>query len=600
MNDAGRDSPDEVLSGEVLPVWDLSDLYPGRESPELERDLSAALEEADGFADAFRGRVSRLDAASLAAAIENYQRQQERLGRASSFAYLTYASAVSDPACGRFLQTVQERVNTISTKLLFFSIELQRMEDDAMAALCADPALSSWRSWIEDLRVGRPFLLSDEAEEILHEKAVVGSSAWHRLFDETMAELRFPFRGQNLSESEILDFLSDVNGTVRREAAQSLGQVLGDNIRPLALITNTLAKDKEIEDRRRGLARPISARNLDNLVEDEVVDALLAAVRNASPRISHRYYALKARLFGVDYLDYWDRNAPLPDTDDRRIPWEEAWQTVLETWHGFSPEMATLGQRFFDHSWIDAEPRPGKMSGAFSHPTVPSCHPYILLNYQGRPRDVMTVAHELGHGIHQLLAARQGYLRADTPLTLAETASVFGEMLAFRGMLERTEDANARRTLLAGKIEDMINTVVRQAAFCLFETELHERRRDGELTAEEIGDIWMRVQGESLGPAIRLGNEYRHYWSYIPHFVHTPFYVYAYAFGDCLVNVLYAVSQEAGPSFVDAYLDMLRAGGTLRHQELLAPFGLDASAPGFWARGLGVIEQFIDEFEALL
>ena len=459
--------------------------------------------------------------------------------------------------------------------------------------------LAHYRPWLRDTRAFRPHQLSDEIEKLLHEKYVAGRAAWTRLFDETIADLRFPFRGKELTEPEALDLLSDNDPEIRREAAQTIGEVLGKNTRIFGLITNTLAKDKEIEDRWRRFPRPISSRNLANFVEDEVVDALIAAVRNSYPRLSHRYYKLKARWFGVEELPFWDRNAPLPEEEERTISWSEAEETVLSAYGDFSPEMAAVGGRFFAARWIDAPLRPGKASGAFAHPTVPSAHPYLLLNYQGKTRDVMTLAHELGHGVHQLLANRQGYLMADTPLTLAETASVFGEMLTFRALLARETDPRRRKTMLAGKVEDMLNTVVRQIAFVSFEQKVHEERRGAELTPDQLGEIWLAVQRESLGPALRLDGVYRHYWSYIPHFIHTPFYVYAYAFGDCLVNSLYAVYEDAHQGFAERYLEMLRAGGTMRHRELLAPFGLDAADPSFWSKGLSIIAGFIDELEQL-
>jgi oligoendopeptidase F len=439
--------------------------------------------------------------------------------------------------------------------------------------------------------------LSDDIEKLLHEKHVAGRAAWVRLFDETIADLRFPIRGKELTEAEALDLLSDTDPEIRREAALTIGEVLGKNVRTFALITNTLAKDKEIEDRWRHFPGPISSRNLANFVEDEVVDALIAAVRGSYPQLAHRYYKLKARWFGVEELPFWDRNAPLPEQQERTISWPEAQETVLSAYRAFTPEMAAIGGRFFAGQWIDAPVRPGKASGAFAHPTVPSAHPYLLLNYQGRVRDVMTLAHELGHGVHQLLANGQGYLMADTPLTLAETASVFGEMLTFRALLARETDPGRRKLMLASKVEDMLNTVVRQIAFVSFEQRVHDERREAELTPDRLAEIWFEVQRESLGPGLRLDGVYRHYWSYIPHFVHTPFYVYAYAFGDCLVNSLYAVYEDAHQGFAERYLAMLRAGGTLRHRELLAPFGLDAADPSFWSKGLSVVAGLIDEIE---
>jgi oligoendopeptidase F len=583
----------------ALPEWNLSDLYPGPDSPALTADLARLADDAAAFHQRYEGNLADLSGAALGAAVEAYEGMQELSGRILSYASLVHAGNLADPDIGRFYQTIQERTNTISTSLLFFTLELNRLDDAALEAKEADPALARYCPWLRDIRAFRQHQLSDEVEKLLHEKYVAGRAAWTRLFDETLADLRFPIGGQELTEAEALDLLSDRDPKVRREAAASVGEVLGKNARTFALITNTLAKDKEIEDRWRRFARPISSRNLSNFVEDEVVDALTAAVRDRYPRLSHRYYRLKARWFGVEALPFWDRNAPLPEDDDRLIPWRVAEETVLSAYGAFSPEMAAVGRRFFAAPWIDAPVRPGKASGAFAHPTVPGVHPYLLLNYQGRVRDVMTLAHELGHGVHQVLAGRQGYLMADTPLTLAETASVFGEMLTFRALLAGETDPRRRKIMLAGKVEDMLNTVVRQIAFATFEIRVHDERREAELTPDRLAEIWLEVQRESLGPALRLDGVYRHYWSYIPHFIHTPFYVYAYAFGDCLVNSLYAIYQEAHRGFAERYLDMLRAGGTLRHRELLAPFGLDAADPSFWSKGLSVVSGFIDELEAL-
>jgi oligoendopeptidase F len=583
----------------ALPEWDLSDLYPGPESEPLVRDLTRLTSDAEAFRERCEGRLAELSGAELGAAVEIYERLQETIGRITSYASLVHAGNLTDPEIGRFYQTMQERTNAISTTLLFFTLELNRLEDADLEAKLADLQLARYRPWLRDARAFRPHQLSDEIEKLLHEKYVAGRAAWVRLFDETIADLRFPFHGKELTEAEALDLLSDRDPETRREAALIIGEVLAKNTRTFALITNTLAKDKEIEDRWRRFPRPISSRNLANFVEDEVVDALIVAVRESYPRLSHRYYKLKARWFGVEELPFWDRNAPLPEEEDRRISWSEAEETVLSAYSAFSPEMAAVGGRFFAGRWIDAPVRPGKASGAFAHSTVPSAHPYLLLNYQGRVRDVMTLAHELGHGVHQLLANRQGYLMADTPLTLAETASVFGEMLTFRALLARETNPHRRKIMLAAKVEDMLNTVVRQIAFATFELKVHDERREAELTPDRLGQIWLAIQCESLGPALKLDGVYRHYWSYIPHFIHTPFYVYAYAFGDCLVNSLYAVYEDAHQGFAERYLEMLRAGGTLRHRELLAPFGLDAADPKFWSKGLSVVSGYIDELERL-
>jgi oligoendopeptidase F len=583
----------------VLPEWDLGDLYAGPEAPELKSDLDRSATEADAFRDRYQGKLASLSGDELGAAIATYERLGEIFHRAMSFASLYYAANMEDPARGRFYQNIQERINAISTATLFFTLELNRIEDAALEHKLESPALAHYRPWLRDVRAFRPHQLSDEIEKLLHEKSVAGAGAWQRLFDETEAALRFPIDRKVLTGAEALHLLSDSDGKVRKKAAKAIGKVFGDNVRVFAQITNTLAKDKEVEDRWRHFARPISSRNLSNYVEDEVVDALIAAVRQSYPRLSHRYYQLKAKWFGVEALDYWDRNAPLPDAEDRTIPWPQAEKIVLDAYAAFSPDLAAVGKRFFDARWIDAPTRPGKSPGAFAHPTVPSAHPYLLLNYQGKIRDVMTLAHELGHGVHQVLAGPQGNLMSDTPLTLAETASVFGEMLTFQSMLKAETEPAKQKAMLASKVEDMLNTVVRQIAFVEFERRVHDERRQGELSADRIGEIWLDIQGESLGPAIRFEDEYRFYWAYIPHFIHSPFYVYAYAFGDCLVNSLYAVYQNAAPGFAEKYLDLLRAGGTKRHKELLAPFGLDASDPNFWKRGLDMIAGFIDQLEAL-
>jgi len=582
-----------------LPEWDLSDLYSGRDSEALKRDLVQLASDAEAFRERYQGHLADLSGAALGAAIETYERLQEQSGRIISYASLVHAGDLADSEIGRFFQTMQERINAVSTTLLFFTLGLNRINDADLAAKQADPALARYRPWLRDTRAFRPHQLSDEIEKLLHEKYVAGRAAWTRLFDETIANLRFPIGDKELTEAEALNLLSDRDRETRHEAALVIGDVLGKNARTFALITNTLAKDKEIEDRWRRFARPISSRNLANFVEDEVVDALIAAVRDSYPRLAHRYYKLKAGWFGVAQLPFWDRNAPLPEDEDREIPWCEAEETVLSAYGALSPELAAIGRRFFAGRWIDAPVRPGKASGAFAHPTVPSAHPYLLLNYQGRVRDVMTLAHELGHGVHQVLAAKQGYLMADTPLTLAETASVFGETLTFRSLLAREIDPRRRKIMLAAKVEDMLNTVVRQIAFASFEIKVHDERREAELTPDKLGEIWLEVQRESLGPALSLDDPYRYYWTYIPHFIHTPFYVYAYAFGDCLVNSLYAVYQDAHQGFAEKYLELLKAGGTLRHGDLLAPFGLDAANPFFWSKGLSVIAGFIDELEQL-
>jgi oligoendopeptidase F len=583
-----------------LPRWDLSDLYAGPECEALQSDLKDARDRARALSESHAGKVASLDGAALGQLIADYEAVQEILGRLTSYAYLRYCTNMEDSETARFFQNLSEAATDISSDLLFLTLELNRIDDDDLTARLAAAPLAHYRPWLRDVRAYRPHQLSDDLERLLHEKQVSGRSSWMRLFDETVAALRFPVSGEELTSAEVLNLLSDPDEGRRRAAAKSIGKVFGQNIRTFSLITNTLAKDKETEDKWRKFDRPISERNLSNHVEDEVIDALVEAVKKSYPRLSHRYYDLKARWLGSEKLNYWDRNAPLPEDDDRTIPWPEAVELVLSAYHAFSPQLADVGRQFFDNAWIDVPVEPGKAPGAFAHPTVPSAHPYLLLNYQGKTRDVMTLAHELGHGVHQVLAGPQGALMADTPLTLAETASVFGEQLTFRALLKAEASPSRRRVMLAGKVEDMLNTVVRQVAFCEFERQVHEQRRAGELTPERLGEIWLSIQAESLGPALHFDDEYRHFWAYIPHFIHSPFYVYAYAFGDCLVNALYAVYQDAGDGFEEKYLAMLSAGGTLRHKELLAPFGLDAGKPDFWSRGLDIVSGFVDQLEAEL
>jgi oligoendopeptidase F len=579
-----------------LPSWDLTDLYPAADSPAVDADFAMAEKAAQVFAEAHQGRLAAAAGDALAAAITEYERIEEVLGRLMSYAQLLFAADSNNAEIGRFYQTVSERVTTISSTLLFFTLELNRLDDAVLDQKAADPALARWRPWLRDLRVFRPHQLADDLEKLLHEKEVTGRGAWSRLFDETVAAMRVPIGGEELTVSAALNKLSDRDRSAREEAGRAIGEAFGGNIRLFSLVTNTLAKDKEIIDTWRHYPRPGSYRNRSNMVEDEVVDALVTAVRADFPRLAHRYYLMKAKWLGLPKLQHWDRNAPLPDDDDRSIAWNDARERVLTAYGAFSPELAEVGKRFFDRPWIDAMLKPGKAGGAFAHPTVPSAHPYLLLNYHGRTRDVMTLAHELGHGVHQVLAAEQGYLMSGTPLTLAETASVFGEMLTFRALLDAA-DPKRRRIMLAAKVEDMLNTVVRQVAFYHFETLLHDERRSGELVPDRIGELWMQVQTESLGPAFEFTPDYSVFWAYVPHFIHSPFYVYAYAFGDCLVNALYSVFQSGHPGFQAKYLNMLRAGGTKRHKELLAPFGLDASDPAFWKKGLDVIAGFIDELE---
>jgi oligoendopeptidase F len=583
-----------------LPEWDLSDLYPAPDSPEIKRDMDWLETACADFAEAYEGKLATLDAGGLLEAVLRYERIDVIAGRIMSYAGLSYYQMTLDSERAKFMADCQDRITAYTTPLVFWGLEFNRLDEGHLAGLLAANAdLARYKPVFDRMRAMKPYQLSDELEKFLHDQSTVGAAAWNRLFDETIAGLTFTVNGEELNIEGTLDLLTDADRTRREVGARALAEVFGQHVKTFARIHNTLAKEKEIEDRWRGMPTPQTGRHLSNHVEPEVVEALRNAVVAAYPRLSHRYYALKAKWLGLERMQIWDRNAPLPIETSRVVSWDEAERTVMQAYAAFDPRMADLARPFFGKGWIDAGVKPGKAPGAFAHPTVTEVHPYVMLNYLGKPRDVMTLAHELGHGVHQVLAAGQGELLSSTPLTLAETASVFGEMLTFKTLLGAAKTPAERKTLLAGKVEDMINTVVRQIAFYDFECKLHAARGQGELTPDDINALWMSVQAQSLGEVFDWMPGYETFWAYIPHFVHSPFYVYAYAFGDGLVNALYAVYEESGESFKDKYFDMLKAGGSKHHKELLAPFGLDASDPDFWAKGLGMIEAMIDELEAM-
>ncbi|MDP7151275.1 MAG: M3 family oligoendopeptidase [Paracoccaceae bacterium] len=582
-----------------LPQWDLSDLYTADDAPELTRDLDWLEGECASFASDYEGKLATLDAAGLLECIQRQEKIEGIAGRVMSYAGLRYYQMTTDAERAKFMSDCQEAITNFTTPLVFFTLELNSLDDDHLNGLLgANADLARYKPVFDRIRAMKPHQLSDELERFLHDLGVVGD-AWEKLFDETIAGLEFTIDGEAYNIEGTLNFLTEQDRSKREAASRELARVFNDNLKTFARVHNTQAKEKEIIDRWRKMPTPQTGRHLANHVEPEVVEALRNAVVNAYPRLSHRYYELKRKWLGLDRMEVWDRNAPLPMEDTKIVNWADAQAIVQEAYGEFDPRMAELSEPFFTKGWIDAPVKPGKAPGAFAHPTVTAVHPYVMLNYLGKPRDVMTLAHELGHGVHQVLAAGQGEMLSSTPLTLAETASVFGEMLTFRKMLDKAKDDTERKVLLAGKVEDMINTVVRQIAFYDFECKLHDARRGGELTPDDINAIWMSVQGESLGPAFDFMDGYETFWAYIPHFVHSPFYVYAYAFGDGLVNALYAVYEENPEGFQDKYFDMLKAGGSKHHKELLAPFGLDASDPAFWDKGLSMIEGFIDQLEAI-
>ncbi|MGG7568372.1 M3 family oligoendopeptidase [Rhodovulum sp. DZ06] len=596
---AGGAAGDASPFGE-LPEWDLSDLYAAPDAPEFAADLDRVRDEAQAFAAEYQGRLADLSGDEMATALKRYEAMSSTIGRLMSFAGLRYYQNTADPARAKFMGDAQGRITDDTACLVFFTLEMNRISEETLQAqLAASPALAYYKPWIDRQRALAPHQLSDELESFLHDQSVVGSAAWNRLFDETQSRLTFEVDGETLPLEATLTLLSDNDRDKRAAAAAALSEVFAETLPIYVRIMNTLVKEHEIETRWRKMGAADAGRHLANQVEPEVVDALREAVMAAYPRLSHRYYKMKAKWLGLEKLEYWDRNAPLPGAPDRQIPWTEAKETVLSAYAGFDPKMADIAAPFFDKGWIDAPVKPGKAPGAFAHPTVVDAHPYVMLNYLGKTRDVMTLAHELGHGVHQVLAAGQGELLSSTPLTLAETASVFGEMLTFRKLLAAETDPARRKALLAGKVEDMINTVVRQIAFYEFERRVHAARLEGELTAEDINGIWMGVQTESLGDAFTFADGYETFWCYVGHFIHSPFYVYAYAFGDGLVNALYAVYEAEPEGFPAKYFDLLAAGGSKKHGELLAPFGLDAKDPAFWDKGLSLIESFIDELEAM-
>jgi oligoendopeptidase F len=582
-----------------LPVWDLSEIYTDIKDPKIKTDLKKIKNLSNDFLRKWKGKIKDLNPSDFLLCIETYQEICENIHRIGTHSSLIFATNMEDAEISRYNSSVSDEFTEILSSLIFFTLELSKVDDKTIKDWMNDTNSNKWEPYLRVLRKRNPYLLDPLVEEILIEKSATGRSAWVRLFDETSASLRFPFKEKELSEAEILNLLSDPDPDNRKIAGKSLSSVLEKNKRIFSMILNVISRDRFVEDNKRGFKGIVSSRNLDNDVEDEVVDALVKTVDEAMPKLTHRYYKWKAKEFGQSKLDWWDRNAPLPQTSEKSIEWDDAKKIILDSFASFHPEISNIAELFFKNGWIDASVRQGKASGAFAHPSVPSLHPYILVNYQGKIRDVMTLAHELGHGVHQILAAKNGLLMAETPLTLAETASVFGEMLVFRKLLDESP-IEQKKQLLAGKIEDMLNTVARQIGFHQFEVKFHEARIKSELTPNEISDIWMETQSHAVGPSINLNGDYSVLWGYIPHFVHTPFYVYAYAFGDSLVNALWHSYQMSDKeNFSKKYIEMLSAGGTKSHNELLKPFNLSAYESTFWNQGISMITGLMDELEEL-
>ena len=584
----------------AMPEWDLSDLYSSASAKEIVKDLKSVEQLSESFASKYENKLSTLSATEMLICLRSQEKITGLMGRLMSFAALRYYQMTTDVSRTKLLSDIQDKITQLSAKIIFFSLEFNTLDESHLNDMLNENSeLRRYRTAFDRMRAMKPYQLSDELEKFLHEQSVVGATAWNRLFDETIISLKFNINKKDLSLEEVLNQLTDANRKNREKAAKSLSKVLEKNITLFSRITNTLAKEKSIEDKWRKFPNPQFSRHLTNDVEEEVVKALRDSVVDSYSKTSHRYYKLKAKWLGLKKLEIWDRNAPLPQNEEKVISWSEARSIVTSAYTEFDPRMEALVQPFFEKGWIDAAVKPGKAPGAFSHPTVTDVHPYILLNYLGKPRDIMTLAHELGHGVHQSLSSSQGEILANTPLTLAETASVFGEMLTFQKMLSESKGEINRKQLLAGKVEDMINTVVRQISFYDFECRVHQNRQLGELTPDQINKIWLDVSKESLGPVFNYMKGYENFWAYVPHFIHSPFYVYAYAFGDGLVNALYSAYQSGVPNFEDKYFELLSSGGSKHHSQLLKPFQLDASDPTFWTKGLDLISSMIDELEQL-
>ena len=588
----------QIKKTEKLPLWNLSDLYKSKKSRELNDDLDFIRIKTKQFEKKYFKKLDSLNSKQLYQSIVQLEKIDMFMDKILSYAHLLVAEDGNNEKNKIFFQQMQEIITKYASSILFFNIELNKIKESKLNKLLSDKNLSVYKNWIITKRSFKPFQLNLDLEKLLQDKNITSHSAWIRLFDDIITSLKFSFKNKRLSNSEIFNLLSDKSNKIRKKAAKSIGKTLGDNIKFFATITNTLAKDKSINDDWRKLPSPVSARNLSNVVEDQVVDSLVNSVVDAYPRISHRYYSLKAKWFKKTKLMYWDRNAPLPFQSDKKYTWKDARDIILQAYSNFNPLIGNIAKKFFDKSWIHAPVLEGKSPGAFSAATVSSVHPYILVNFQGKSRDVATLAHELGHGVHQYLAGNeQTHFNSSTPLTLAETASVFGEMLTFKSILNETHSKKEKKALLANKIEDMLNTVFRQIAFYEFEKKIHEKRKETELSVEMICSIWIDVQKKSLGPSIKFEDEYKYYWSYIPHFIHSPFYVYAYAFGDCLVNILIQLYDEGLPNFKESYINLLKSGGSKHYSEVLKPFNVDLKQKNSWEKGLSMISGLIDEFE---
>ena len=578
--------------------WDLSDLYSSIDDPELKKDKKRVLEQADKFAEDYKGKISELSASEFAGALDRYESLIQTAGKIGSYSHLIWSTNTEDPALGKILQEASELGSELSQKLVFFNVEWLKIDDQKAESLIQSDQLRKWKHYLIVSRKYKPHTLGEEAEQVLSAKSVTGRSAWNRYFDETLGAARFKFEGEELTEQQVLSKLHSPDREIRRKAHASLTKTFKDHSRTLTFIFNTLLADKHTNDKLRGYEKWISSRNLANQTDDETVDALIESV-TGSYELVQRYYKLKKRLLNFDKLYDYDRYAPVTSSTET-VKWDDAKNMVLDAYGDFHPEMRSITEQFFDKKWIDAAIRPGKRGGAYSASTVVSVHPYVFMNFDGRLRDVQTLAHELGHGVHQYLARKQGELQSSTPLTTAETASVFGEMLVFSRLMENLSDPEEKLALLVSKIDDTIATVFRQISMNRFENLIHtERREAGELTTERFSELWHQTQYDLYGDSVELTDEYKLWWCYIPHFLHTPGYVYAYAFGELLVLALYDSYKKSKNGFSDNYLKLLEAGGSEWPHDLVAKLNIDIRDKEFWKRGISLFEKMVDDAEKL-
>jgi oligoendopeptidase F len=588
------------MSKEKMPNWDLSDYYPSPDSKEFKTDLAKFGAESQRFEKKYKGKLAELDGETFGKALKEFEDINEIGAKLGTYSYLLRSTNLDNSEVMKFYSSTEEKLSDVSLKTVFLGLEINSLSDENIADKMKSPATQKYAPFLEQTRAFKPHTLNEDLEKILIEKDIVGRSAWVKEYDEKQASLIYTVNGKEYNDAEIGSLMCDPDEKIREAAGKEFGRVSTENRDFFAKITNNIAKDKEINDRWRGFKTPVASQNLSNQVKDEVVDALSDTVKDNYANISHRYYKMKAKWLGKEKLGYWDRNAPVPGMEEPKYTWEEAKQTVLDAYAEFSPEMAKIGKKFFENNWIDVAPKKGKEGGAYAMPGTTSTHSYLMLNFQGKAGDVMTLAHELGHGVHQELAKSQGQLQADTPLTLAETASVFGEMITFKSLLKKETDPKKKLALIADKAGSMINTAVRQIAFHEYEKDIHNERKNGELSADRISELWNEKMKDSLGPSVDIGKDTKDMGGQIPHLIHTPFYVYAYSYADCMVNSLYKVHEEGKvEDFPKKFMNLLSKGGTQKDVDLLKPFNLDPSKKDFWQKGLNVITELVDEAEKL-